>query len=159
MNRPVTVYVTYIASTREKVWQALTDEEFNRQYWIGGSVRSEWRVGSRVEHVRDGGVVAWEGEVLVADAPSVLSYSFHMLMDEAHRTEWPSRVTFELEEVQGVVKLTLTHDELQAGSKTAETTEHGWAAIMSSLKSLVETGRPLPFVRMGFAPSQRGQAD
>jgi uncharacterized protein YndB with AHSA1/START domain len=153
----VTVYVTYIASTREKVWRALTDQEFNRQYWIGGSVRSDWQVGSRVEHVREGGVVAWEGEVLVADEPRVLSYTFHMLMDAEHRAEAPSRVTFELEDVQGVVKLTLTHDELAPGSKTAETTEHGWAAILSSLKSLVETGQALPFVRMGFAPSQREQ--
>lgn len=122
-------------------------------------MRSDWRVGSRVEHVREDGGVAWEGEVLVADAPSALSYSFHMLINEEHRAERPSRVTFELEEVQGVVKLTLTHDELEPGSKTGETTEHGWAAIMSSLKSLVETGQPLPFVRMGFAPSQRGQTD
>ena len=158
MSRPVTVYVTYIASTRDRVWRALTDEEFNGQYWIGGSVRSDWRVGSPVEHVREGGVVAWTGEVLVADEPSVLSYSFHMLISEEHRAEPPSRVTFELEDVQGVVKLTLTHDGLAPRSKTGETTEHGWAAIMSSLKSLVETGRPLPFVRMGFAPNQRGHA-
>jgi len=155
MNRPATVYVTYIASTREKVWQALTDVEFNRQYWIGGCVTSDWHVGSSVQYTREDGAVGWEGEVLQADQPRILSYSFHMLISEEHQAEKPSRVTFELEEVQGVVKLTLTHDGLEPESKTAETTQHGWAAIMSSLKSLMETGLPLPFARLGFAPTQR----
>jgi uncharacterized protein YndB with AHSA1/START domain len=155
MNKPATVYVTYIASTREKVWQALTDTEFNRQYWIGGSVMSDWLVGSTVQYLREDGAVGWQGEVLQADEPHLLSYTFHMSISEEHRAEKPSRVSFELEEVQGVVKLTLTHDELAPGSKTAETTQHGWAAIMSSLKSLMETGHPLPFSRLGFAPSQQ----
>jgi uncharacterized protein YndB with AHSA1/START domain len=102
----------------------------------------------------DDGVVGWEGEVLRADPPTILSYTFHMLISEEHKGERPSRITFELEDVQGVVKLTLTHDELEPGSKTFETTHYGWPAIMSSLKSLVETGRPLPFARFGFAPGQ-----
>jgi hypothetical protein len=78
-----------------------------------------------------------------------------MLMTEAHRSENPSRVTFELESVQGVVKLTLTHDRLEPGSSTFETTRYGWPAIMSSLKSLLETGSPLPFQGLGFGPSSK----
>jgi uncharacterized protein YndB with AHSA1/START domain len=154
MDKPATVYVTYIASTPEKVWRGLTDPEFTRQYWFGRSITSDWRVGSQVQYVAENGSVGWEGEVLQADKPRLLSYTFHMSITDGHKAEAPSRVTFELEEVQGVVRLTLTHDELAPGSKTAETTQHGWAALMSSLKSLLETGRPLPFARFGFAPGQ-----
>jgi uncharacterized protein YndB with AHSA1/START domain len=158
MNKPSSVYVSYVASTPERVWQALTDPEFIRQYWAGMSITSDWRVGSSVQCIREGGGTGWEGVVLQAEAPRILSYTFHMLMSEAHRSENPSRVTFELESVQGVVKLTLTHDRLEPGSSTFETTRYGWPAIMSSLKSLLETGRALPFSRLGFAPSQREPA-
>jgi uncharacterized protein YndB with AHSA1/START domain len=109
-----------------------------------------------VQYLTEGGAVGWEGEVVQADAPRVLAFTLHMLISEAHRLEAPSRVTFELEVVQGVVKLTLTHDHLESDSATYDTTVHGWPAIMSSLKSLIETGHALPFARMGFAPGQRG---
>jgi uncharacterized protein YndB with AHSA1/START domain len=155
MNKPTSVYVTYIDATPERVWQALVTPEFTRQYWVGRSGESDWRVGSAVRCVNEDGIVEWEGEVLQADRPRLLSYTFHMLINEAHRRERPSRITFELKTVQGVVKLTLTHDELEPASVTAETTQHGWPAIMSSLKSLLETGKALPFARLGFAPRQR----
>jgi len=159
MNKPATVYVTYIASTPEKVWHALKDAEFTRQYWFGGSIISDWRVGSRVLFTAKDGALGWQGEVLEADEPRILSYTFHMQISDDHKAESPSRVTFELEDVQGVVKLTLTHDQLEAGSKTFETTHYGWAAIMSSLKSVLESGRPLAFARFGFAPGQREGTD
>jgi uncharacterized protein YndB with AHSA1/START domain len=113
------------------------------------------RPGSPVKFTAKDGTVGWEGEVLHAVEPRLLSYTFHMLISDGHKAEPASRVTFELEDVQGVVKLTLTHDQLDPEGKTAETTHHGWAAIMSSLKSLMETGRPLAFARFGFAPSQQ----
>jgi uncharacterized protein YndB with AHSA1/START domain len=93
MSKPATVYVTYIASTRQKLWQALTDAEFTRQYWFGRVV-SDWQVGSKVEYHGANGNVGWEGRVLESDEPNLLSYTFHMLIDEAHRSEQPSRVTF-----------------------------------------------------------------
>ena len=155
MNKPATVYVTFIASTPEKVWHALTDPEFTRQYWFGGSITSDWRAGSPVQFIAKDGGIGWQGEVLEADEPRILSYTFHMQISDDHKAESPSRITFELEDAQGIVKLTLTHDRLQPGSKTFETTHYGWPAIMSSLKSLIETGRPLPFARFGFAPGQR----
>jgi uncharacterized protein YndB with AHSA1/START domain len=158
MNKPSSVYVTYVASTAGKVWQALTDPEFTRQYWGKLSIISDWQAGSSVQCIGEGGGTGWEGVVLQAEAPRILSYTFHMLMSEAHRSEQPSRVTFELELVQSVVRLTLTHDQLEPGSSTFETTRYGWPAIMSSLKSLLETGSALPFSRLGFAPSQREPA-
>jgi hypothetical protein len=75
-----------------------------------------------------------------------------MLISDAHRGEMPSRVTFELEPMGSVVKLTLMHAELGPDCTTVETTYHGWPAIMSSLKSLLESGVPLPFSGLGFGP-------
>jgi Activator of Hsp90 ATPase homolog 1-like protein len=78
-----------------------------------------------------------------------------MQISAQHRRERPSRVTFELEPIGSVVKLTLTHDDFASASPTFETTRHGWPAIMSSLKSLLEAGSPLPFEGLGFGPSSK----
>jgi Activator of Hsp90 ATPase homolog 1-like protein len=85
----------------------------------------------------------------------LLSYTFHMQISNKHRGERASRVTFELQPMGSVVKLTLTHEDFESDSATYETTRHGWPAIMSSLKSLLETGNPLPFQGLGFGPSSK----
>jgi uncharacterized protein YndB with AHSA1/START domain len=112
-------------------------------------------VGSPVQQVREVGGIDWEGEVLEADEPHRLSYTFHMRISDAHAGERPSRVTFELDPMDSVVKLTLTHEDFAPESRTFETTRHGWPAIMSSLKSLLETGTALPFPGLGFGPSRK----
>jgi uncharacterized protein YndB with AHSA1/START domain len=155
MNKPEFAYVTFIASTPEKVWEALTNGEFTRQYWGGLKISSDWNVGSPVKHVAEDGSVGWEGEVLEFDPPHVLSYTFHMLMGEAYIRERPSRVTYTIEPWESVVKLSLVHDDAEPGSVTLENTRNGWPAIMSSLKSLLETDHALPFTRLGFGPRDR----
>jgi uncharacterized protein YndB with AHSA1/START domain len=155
MEKPRFVYVTYVATTAEKLWQALTDGEFTRRYWGGRRIESDWQVGSPVKHVREDGGIDWQGEVLQSERPRLLSYTFHMLISERHRGERPSRVTFELQPMGAVVKLILTHDDFESERATLETTRHGWPAIMSSLKSLLETGSPLPFQGFGFGPSTK----
>lgn len=85
----------------------------------------------------------------------MLSYTFHMQISDQHRRDRPSRVTFDLQPMGGFVKLTLTHDDFESEKVTFETTRHGWPAIMSSLKSLLETGSPLPFEGLGFGPSSK----
>ena len=149
------VYVTYIATSAERLWQALTDGEFTRQYWGGLRIRSEWQAGSPVEHVKDDGGIVLAGVVLEADRPRLLSYTFHMLISDGHRDDAPSRVRFELHPMGDVMRLTLTHDRFGPDSVTFETTRYGWPAIMSSLKSLLETGKPLPFAGLGFGPGGR----
>lgn len=156
MNKPEHVYVTYIATTPEQLWRALTEGEFTRQYWFGRRIHSDWQVGSAVSHVREDGGIDWQGEVLECDPPRRLSYTFHMQISEAHRSDSPSRLTFELEPMDDVVRLRLTHDRFGPDSVTFETTRYGWPALMSSLKSLLETGKALPFKRLGFGP--RGTA-
>jgi uncharacterized protein YndB with AHSA1/START domain len=151
------VYVTYIHATPERVWQALTDGDFTRRYWGGRRITSDWQPGSPVAHVREDGGSDWQGDVIEAQPPFRLSYTFHMSISTAHHDEAPSRVTFDLEPMGDVVMLTLTHREFSPDSATYETTRQGWPAILSSLKSLLETGEPLPFTRLGFGPSQSHQ--
>lgn len=155
MDKPKFVYVSYIATTPEKLWRALTSGEFTRQYWGGRRIESDWQVGSAVKHFREDGGVDWEGRVLASEPPRLLSYTFHMQISDAHCAERPSRVTFELEPLGSMVKLVLTHDDFEDARATSETTRHGWPAILSSLKSLLETGNPLPFSGLGFGPGSK----
>jgi uncharacterized protein YndB with AHSA1/START domain len=153
-ERPQFVYVTYIHATADKVWQALTDGDFTERYWGGLRITSDWNVGSEVRHLTPDGAAGWAGEVLEADFPNRLSYTFHMQISEATRREAPSRVTFELQPLEVVTKLTLTHDHAAPG-ETFSNTSNGWPALMSSMKSLLETGAALPFTRMGFGPERK----
>jgi uncharacterized protein YndB with AHSA1/START domain len=134
------VYVTYIATTPEKLWQALTDGAFTRRYWFGTAVESDWTPGSRVTF-RSDGEAHDTGEVLDCVPYRRLSYSWQVEFHEVFRRERPSRVTFELEPTGGAeVKLTVTHDEFEPGSKVHASVSNGWPMILSSLKSLLETG-------------------
>jgi uncharacterized protein YndB with AHSA1/START domain len=141
-DKPKFVYVIYIASTPEKVFHALTDAKLSERYWFGYAVTSEWKVGSQFALVKDG--KGWdEGKVLEYDPPRRLAYSFHPLHDGLEN-EKPSRVAFDLEEINGQVKLTMTHDDFIEGSKVLPKISAGWPSILSSLKSLLETGKELP---------------
>jgi uncharacterized protein YndB with AHSA1/START domain len=156
MEKPDFVYVIFIEASPEAVWQGLTSPDFTEKYWGGLRIESTWEPGAPVRHLR-GGVAGLQGEVLEADPPRRLSYTFHMKISPAHEADPPSRVTFEIEQMAGMSKLTLRHHHERAGSATQETTSHGWPAILSSLKSLLETGKPLPFKGLGFGPSDAGR--
>jgi uncharacterized protein YndB with AHSA1/START domain len=143
-DRPAYVYVTYIESTPEKVWQALTDPELTGEYWGHHNV-SDWQVGSKWEHVRtDGsGIADIVGEVLVSDPPRRLV------------TTWPpSQVAFDIEPYQDIVRLTVTHENLP-DAELADAAS-GWSAVLSNLKTRLETGHPLPQAPWGMDdPSRR----
>lgn len=152
-DRPSFVYVTYIATTPEKLWEALTSGDFTYHYWGGRRIQSDWKVGSPVRHIKEDGGLDWQGEVLRAEPPKVLSYTFEVMMDDTKRDvggnpvddsgEKPSRVTFEITPFMGHVKLTVTHDQFEPGSKVLAGVSQGWPAILSGLKSLLETGKPM----------------
>jgi uncharacterized protein YndB with AHSA1/START domain len=143
-------YVTYITTTPEKLWEALTGGDFTHQYWAGRRIESEWKVGSRLRLVREDGRLDLEGEVLEVDYPTRLSYTFQPVPADNKRTlegklvddsgEPPSRVTFVIEPFKGKVKLTLVHDQFPPGSKVLAGVSGGWPAILSGLKSLLESG-------------------
>jgi uncharacterized protein YndB with AHSA1/START domain len=142
MSKPEFVYVTYIETTPEKLWEALTSSEFSKRYWFGTELQSDWKVGSPLALVMNG-TATDTGEILEADRPRRLSYTFHHVTSEAARRERPSKVVFNLEPYGKLVKLTLTHEGFEAGSKLLDGISKGWPAILSSLKSLLESGTAL----------------
>jgi uncharacterized protein YndB with AHSA1/START domain len=142
MPRPEFVYVTYIATTPEKLWEALTSSDFTRRYWFDTELQSDWKVGSPLALVMKG-VITDRGQILEADRPRRLSYSFRHVQNEELSKEPASRVVFDLEQHGDLVKLTLTHENFAEGSKLLDGISRGWPAIMSSLKSLLESGAVL----------------
>ena len=134
------VYVTYIASTPEKVFQAITEPAVTRQYWGMENV-SDWKPGSPWRHT-DGKTVRMVGEVIEHAPPRrlVISWAWPKEADDrAKRT----RVAFDLERIDAMVKLTVTHDELEPGSDMERGITEGWPRVLSSLKSFLETGKAL----------------
>ena len=142
MSKPEFVYVTYIETTPEKLWEALTSSEFSRRYWFGTELRSDWKVGSSLALVMNG-TTTDTGKILESDRPRRLSYTFKHEADEALRNEPPSKVVFNIEPHGKLVKLTLTHEGFAEGSKLLDGISKGWPAILSSLKSLLESGTAL----------------
>jgi uncharacterized protein YndB with AHSA1/START domain/DNA-binding transcriptional ArsR family regulator len=139
---PDYVYVTYIESTPERVWEALTDADVTASFW-GHRNESDWEVGSRWDHVRvDGsGISDVGGFVLERDPPRRLVTSWMPPGDE--RPEATSRVTFEIEPDGEIVRLTVTHQDLPTEQDRRDVS-HGWPAVLANLKTLLETGHPLP---------------
>jgi uncharacterized protein YndB with AHSA1/START domain len=151
--KPMTVYTTYIASTPEKVWEALTSSEFSRMYFFGNSIEIEQRIGGHYIVRTPDGALHISGEVAECDPPRKLSFTFNVnwpgLIDKLGLT----LVTYEIEQAGEAVRLTMSEahdrplsDDILSGGR------QGWPAILSSLKSVLETGKPL-VVKMG--PPQR----
>ncbi len=141
MNQPEFVYVTFIATTPEKLWAALTNPEFTQQYWFNQynpepyRLESDWQIGSPIRlYDTTSQALAVSGEVLECDPPKRLSYTFAA----------NSRVNFTLEPVGSAVKLTLVHDRVQ-NQESANGFGKAWMPILCSLKSYLETGRALPW--------------
>jgi len=132
------VYTTYIRSTSQKIWNAITNPEFTRQYWACELI-SDWEEGSQWHSVRNtDGRINMVGEVLESSPPNRLSYSWHL--PDATAESDKSRVTFDLETIGDTVKLTVTHDKLESGSDMAGQISQGWPLVLSNLKTFVETG-------------------
>jgi uncharacterized protein YndB with AHSA1/START domain len=147
VSKPEFVYVTYIATTPEKLWAALTRGEFTKAYWYDRRIESSWAPGSPVAfYDGDTSVRTDSGKVLEYDPPRKLAYTFKPEFNEEVSKMPYSRVTFTLEPHEGTVKLTLVHDELP-DQETANAFREGWAPILSSLKTFLETGKPLPRLR------------
>jgi uncharacterized protein YndB with AHSA1/START domain len=151
MSKLEFVYVTYIETTPEQLWDALTSSEFSRRYWFGTELRSDFEVGSRIALVMNGETTD-TGEILKADPPRRLSYTFKHEVNEAMRKEPATKVTFTLEAFGQLVKLTVTHEGFVEGSQLVGAISRGWPAILSGLKSLLETGKVLtiPPVALGI---------
>jgi uncharacterized protein YndB with AHSA1/START domain len=141
------VYVIYIRTTAERLWEALTKPEFTRQYWAGTTQESTWTVGSSWTAFTPDGR-AWDvGEILEVDKPRRLALTWRNQHFPEMHAEGFTRLTYHLEPVQDAVKLTLTHEIDVDNSKIIKAVGEGWPAVLSSLKSLLETGESLAHTR------------
>jgi uncharacterized protein YndB with AHSA1/START domain len=151
--KPAIVYTIYIASSPENVWQALTSAEFSKQYFFGNSVEVDLRVGGAFIVRTPDGALHISGEVIECDPPKKLTVTFNVNWPELVEKLGPTLVSYEIEQSGEAVRLTLTQsqdrvlsDDILSGGRS------GWPAILSSLKSVLETGKPLA---VQMAPPQR----
>jgi uncharacterized protein YndB with AHSA1/START domain/DNA-binding transcriptional ArsR family regulator len=157
VEKPSFVYTTYIRTTPERLWQALTDPAFTERYW-GATFETDWKPGSEMRWEQFGLTQADpEQRVLESEPYRRLAYSWHTFTpelldrleftDEARErlaAEPGSKVTFELEPLGELVKLTVVHDGFEPGSLVASLVSQGWPRILANLKTLLETGETLP---------------
>jgi uncharacterized protein YndB with AHSA1/START domain len=143
--KPNTVYTIYIASTPEKVWQALTTAEFSRQYFFGFAIEMQARVGGSFILRAPDGSIHIDGEVLASDPPRRLSVTWNVNWPGLVEKLGQTIVTYEIAEMGAAVRLTMTEahervlpEDILSGGRA------GWPAILSSLKSVLETAKPLP---------------
>jgi uncharacterized protein YndB with AHSA1/START domain len=157
MNGPDFVYTTYIKTTPERLWQALTEPAFTRRWWRT-TFDTDWKVGSPMTWDNHGVAIADPEQVVLEFDPfKRLAYSWHTFTPELNErmqfgdelfaklsSERRSRVAFEIEPAGETVKLTVIHDDFEPGSTAATMVRNGWPQILSSLKTMLETGEPLP---------------
>jgi DNA-binding transcriptional ArsR family regulator/uncharacterized protein YndB with AHSA1/START domain len=147
---------TYIYTTPERLWTALTEPAFTKRYW-GVALVSDWKVGSTVTWELEKVTIADAAQVvLVSDPPRRLSYTWHTITPEFSEAyggdaeflatasaERRSKITFNIEPLDDLVKLTVTHDDFEPGSIVLSGISEGWPSIIASLKTMLETGAPL----------------
>jgi uncharacterized protein YndB with AHSA1/START domain len=141
MARSTFVYVTYIRTTPEKLWSALTnDVEFVKQYWFGTHCESEWTAGSSWKMLYPDGRITDAGEIVEAEPPRRLVIRWQNQFKPELKAEGESLCTMEIESSGTAVKLSITHTIEREPSKLIEAVSGGWPKIISNLKSLLETG-------------------
>lgn len=139
MNNPEFVYTTYIRSTPEQTWDAITKPEFTRQYWGGMANVSDWKTGSSWRHLNQENEVWVTGEVLESIPPEKLV----MTWADPDKLDDVSRVTCLIEPLADMVRLTVIHGHFKDDSEMADKVAKGWPHVLSSLKSYLETGEGL----------------
>jgi uncharacterized protein YndB with AHSA1/START domain len=140
MARSTFVYVTYIRTTPEKLWSALTDAEFMKQYWFGNHCESQWTVGSSWKNVYPDGRITDIGEIIEAEPTRRLVIRWQHQNDPGLKAEGESLCTIEIEPSGTAVKLSITHTIERERSKFIVAVSGGWPKVVSNLKSLLETG-------------------
>jgi len=141
-NRTQFVYVTYIRTTPEKLWSALTDTEFMKQYWFGNYCESQWTAGATWTMRYPDGRVADAGEIVESEPRRRLVIRWQHQNKPELKAEGASLCTIELEPSGNVVKLSITHTIERERSKLIEAVSGGWPKVVSNLKSVLETGTP-----------------
>ena len=143
MTAPAQVYEIYIRTTPERLWEALTDGELTKQYYYGTEVRSDLTVGSPFRYFDAGDQLQLDGEILEIDPPRRLVTTFSAVWSPDVAADPPSRLTWEIEPMGEACRLRMIHEGVALDSATAREVGGGWSHILSSLKTLLETGSPL----------------
>ena len=168
VDKPSFVYTTYIQTTPERLWQALTEPAFTERYWAV-TFDSEWKPGSSVDWHMRGLTISDPEQVVIESEPCRrLSYTWHTFTPEWARAlkftgdaqerlgaERRSKVTFEIDALDEQVKLTVTHEDLEPGGVTGSLISEGWPRVLANLKTLLETGETLPDIRLS-SPARLG---
>ena len=136
------VYVTYIRTTPERLWEALTSPEFTKRYWFGMHAESDWQAGASWRLMFPDGRVADSGEIVEAERPRRLVIRWRNEFKPELKAEGYSRCIIDLEPMATAVKLSITHEMERPGTRFIEAVSGGWPRILSNLKSLLETGEP-----------------
>ena len=147
MNKSRFVYVTYIRTTPETLWQALTDPEFTRKFWVETWQDCEWKPGASWKLMIPDGRAGDSGEVIELDPPRRLVLRWRTEFIPEMKADGDSRVTYEIEQQGEAVKFTLIHESDKPDSKVIAEVSNGWPLILASLKSLLETGESLEATR------------
>jgi len=137
------VYEIYIRAPPKQLWQAITDPVFTQQYFYGSSVKSTFKSGAPVTYADPDGGAMILGKVIEADPPHRLVTTFSNQYENIGKDDRPSRVTWLIEKKGETCKLTLTHDDFDGETATYKSVGPGWNPILSGLKTLLETGKPL----------------
>jgi uncharacterized protein YndB with AHSA1/START domain len=143
MNKSSFVYVIYIRAPLEKLWDALFKPEFTRAYWFGVTQESAWTAGAAWKMVFPDGTVGDTGEIVEIEKPRRVVIRWRNEFRPELKAEGFSLCTIELEQTEGAVRLTVRHELDKPGARFIEAVSGGWPKILSSLKSLLETGAPL----------------
>ena len=152
------VYVTYIRTTPEKLWQALTRPEFTRQYWFGITLDSAWTKGSPWKMTYPDGQVTDAGEILESDPPRHLVIKWRHELHPELKAEGFTRCTFEIVPEEDLTRLSVVHEIERDNSKTITAVSDGWPKILSNLKTLLETGEPLEALARGIGRKRSERA-
>jgi len=143
MTKSEFVYTTYIKTTPEKLWDALTNTEFMKQYWFGMYCTSEWKAGSPWKMQFADGELCCSGEITESHSPKRLVIKWLQEKDTEMKAEGYMRCIFDIEQDEGAVKLTVTHSIDKTPSKSLQGVSNGWPKVLSNLKSLLETGQAI----------------
>lgn len=144
MDKPVHIYKAYIRASVDDVWKAITDGDVTVQYFYGARVQSDWQVGSPMHyHDSNGGLVS-EGEIIAIDPPNRIEFTFQALWDPALAAEGPCREVWAIQDVNGMAELTIELYDVAVDGPTYDDFVNGFPYIVSGLKTVLETGTPLP---------------
>lgn len=141
---PRQIYEVFIKADAPTIWRALTDPTMTAQYYYGSKIESDLKRGSPLRYLVPGDEpVILDGMIVEIDPPNKLVTTFAAHWEPAFKGDRPSRVTYEITPMRGMCKLTLTHDDFDGETPTYKAVAGGWSMILSGLKTLLETGKPL----------------